>query len=225
MAAYQRYNLAQLKALLADRVGNIRFWYEDEFNYAINEAISVFQALTGYWTTFFPLSLVAGQSFYDVPKQVVSVRRVTFNGAPLTPTSTPELDLSFGSWEGTAGTPEYWAPEGLSLVAIYPVPSTSATVVLEGFSDAPWLTTDADFIDIGDDDLNALLEYGHHYLTFKEGGQEFKSSQPDFQSFLNQGAEKNGKLRATTFYRKWMGQDHEATQRRSSTPTPPGARA
>lgn len=229
MATYQRYSLAQIKAFLAQRVGlpasGVGFWYADEFQYAINEAISVFQALTGYWTTSFPLSLVAGESFYDVPRQVVSVRRVTFNGAPLTQTSTPELDLSFGSWEGTTGTPEYWAPEGLNLVAVYPVPATSATVVLEGLSDAPWLNTDADFLDIGDDELNALLEYAHHYLTFKEGGQEFKSSSPGLQTFLKQAAEKNGQLRAATFYRKWMGLDHEADQRPSSTPTPPGARA
>lgn len=223
MAAYQRYTLGQLKTLLADRVGNVRFWYEDEFQYAINEAISVFQALTGFWTVSFPLSLVSGQSLYEVPKQVVSLRRVTFAGTPLTQTSLPELDLSVSSWEGAAGTPEYWAPAGLNLFAVYPV--SGGTVVLEGLSDAPWLNSDGDFIDLGDDDLNALLEYGHHYLTFKEGGQEFKSSNTSFQSFMSQAAEKNGRLRATTFYRKWMGLDHEAEQRRNSTPTPPGARA
>ncbi len=224
MAGYQRYTLGQLKTLAADRVGNINFWYpNDEMQWAINEAISVWQAMTGYWTTSFPLSLVAGQSFYDLPKQITSVRRVLYSGTPLTQMSTPELDLAFGSWEGTAGTPQFWAPEGISLLAIYPV--AAGTVVIEGTSDAPWLNNDADFIDIGDDELNAVLEYVHHYLTFKEGGQEFQASMDSLKSFMEQATARNGRLRATVFYRKFQGLDRESEQRRVETPTPPGARA
>jgi hypothetical protein len=224
LAGYQRYSLAQLKVLVADRVGNINFWYPaDEFQWAINEAISVWQALTGFWTTSFPLSLTIGTGIYDLPKQITSVRRVTFSGTPLNQISTPELDLGFGDWESATGTPEFWAPEGINLIAIYP--TDNVTVVVEGTADAPWLNTDADFIDIGDDDLNAILEYAHHYLTFKEGGQEFKASMADLTSFTEQGADRNGRLRAAVFYRKYQGLDRESEERRSSTPTPPGVRA
>ncbi len=223
MAGYQRYNLAQLKVLAGDRVGNIRFWYpDDEFQWAINEAISVWQAMTGFWTISFPLSLTAGVGFYEMPKQITSVKRVTLNGTPLTQISTPELDLGFGDWESTTGTPQYWAPEGINLLAIYP--TAAVAVEIEGTADAPWLNTDADFIDLGDDDLNAILEYVHHYLTFKEGGQEIKASMPDLKSFTEQGAGRNGRLRAAVFFRKYQGLDRESEQRRVETPTPPGAR-
>jgi hypothetical protein len=229
MAGYQRYNLAALKALLADRVGlpasGIGFWYpNDEFQWALNESLSVWQALTGFWTTSFPLTMTPGTAIYSLPRQITSVKRVTFSGTPLTQTSTPELDLGFGVWESASGTPEFWAPEGVNLIAIHP--TTTGTVVVEGFSDAPWLNTDADYIDIGDDDLEAILGYcGGAYLTFKEGGQELEAAKPSLQSLIAQGAEKNGRLRASAFYRKSMGLDHEAEQRRVSTPTPPGARA
>jgi hypothetical protein len=223
LAGYQRYNLADLKVLTADRVGNVNFWYPaDEMQWAINEAISVWQAVTGFWTISFPMSLVLGQSFYELPKQLTSVKRVTYLGAPLSQTSTPELDLGFGGWEGTTGTPEFWAPEGINLIAIHP--TAAGVVVLEGTSDAPWLNADADFIDISDDDLNAILEYAHHYLTFKEGGQEFKSSLSGLQSFLEQAAMRNSRLRASNFFKKYQGLDHEAEQRRVETPTPPGVR-
>lgn len=223
MPGYQRYNLAQLEVLAADRVGNIRFWTIAEFKDALNEAISVWQAVTGYWTTSFPLSVTAGNAWYDLPKQITSVRRVTFNGTPLSQISTPELDLGFGDWETTTGTPEFWAPEGINLLALYP--TQAGTVVIEGTADAPWLSAPADFIDIGDDDLNAVLMYTHHYLSFKEGGQEFQATMGDLKSFMEQAAGRNSRLRAADFYRKYQGLDHEAEQRRVETPTPPGVRA
>lgn len=223
MPGYARYNLAQLEVLAADRVGNIRFWTESEFKDAINEAISVWQAVTGYWTTSFPLSITAGSAWYAVPKQITSVRRVTFGGTPLSQISTPELDLGFGDWETTLGTPQFWAPEGIALLALYP--TANGVVVIEGLSDAPWLNTDADFIDMADDDLNAVLEYTHHYLSFKEAGQEFSATMDDLKHFMEQAAGRNSRLRAALFYRKYQGLDHEAEQRRTETPTPPGARA
>lgn len=227
MPGYQRYNLDQLLPLVYARVGlpasGIGFWYSDEAKNALNEAISVWQAMTGFWTTSFPLSITSGNAWYLLPKQITSVRRVTFNGTPLSQISTPELDLGFGDWETTTGTPEFWAPEGINLLALYP--TTTGTVVVEGTADAPWLNTGADFIDIGDDDLNAILEYTHHYLTFKEGGQEFTATMDDLKSFSEQAAGRNSRLRAAVFYRKYQGLDHESEQRRVETPTPPGVLA
>ncbi len=74
----QRYTLAQLKARLRERAGNNEtFWTDPELKDALNEAISVRQALTGEWTTQVTIPAVSDSpSFYPVPKKIVSLIRV-----------------------------------------------------------------------------------------------------------------------------------------------------
>lgn len=74
----QRYTLAQLKARLRERAGNnATFWTEPELKDALNEAISVWQALTGEWTTRVRILAKSNSpSFYPVPKNIVSLTRV-----------------------------------------------------------------------------------------------------------------------------------------------------
>ncbi len=74
----QRYTLAQLKDRLRERAGNNdTFWTDPELKDALNEAISVYQALTGEWTTQKNIPAVSSSpSFYPVPKEIVSLTRV-----------------------------------------------------------------------------------------------------------------------------------------------------
>lgn len=46
--AYQRVTLAQLRTQILDRLGSTqKFWSQDEIDRALNEAVGVWQALTG----------------------------------------------------------------------------------------------------------------------------------------------------------------------------------
>lgn len=74
----QRYTLAQLKDRLRERAGNNQvFWTDPELKDALNEAISVWQALTGEWTIQKNIPAISDSpSFYPVPKEIVSLTRV-----------------------------------------------------------------------------------------------------------------------------------------------------
>jgi PKD repeat protein len=77
--ARARYTLADLKKRLRERVGdNDTFWdNQKEYKDAINEAIAVWQALTGEWTTRISVNATSNSpNFYPVPKQIVSLTRV-----------------------------------------------------------------------------------------------------------------------------------------------------
>ena len=224
--AYTRVTLSTLDARLQERCGdNNVWWVEDERRDAINEAISCWQAMTGNWTASYPLT-ADGSFFYPVPKQLTCLTRVLYNGVPLEPTSLPELDYGFSGWEGTAAaTPQFWTPSGINEFAVYPAPA-SGIFTLEGFTEAPWLSARGDFIDIGDEDLTAVLQYGHHFLTFKEAGAELEATTPEMQAFMGAATGRNCRLRATTFYRRWAGLDRAADERPDKIEgTPPGARA
>jgi hypothetical protein len=73
-----RYNLAELRTRLSERVGNqTTFWKRDEFRDALNEGIAFWQALSGEWTTRIGITAKSNSpNFYPVPKQIVSVTRV-----------------------------------------------------------------------------------------------------------------------------------------------------
>jgi hypothetical protein len=223
--AYQRVTLAELDTALIQRCGdNDVFWTAAERQDAINEAISVWGAMTGFWSASLPLT-ADGSVFYSVPKQIASLQRVLYNGVTLTLISLPELDYGFSGW-GTAApaAPQFWAPSGVNEFAVYPAPA-SGIFTLEGFSEAPWLTVSGNFIDMGDEDLVKVLSYAHHFLTFKEAGAEFEATMTEMQEFVAAAADRNSRLRAATFYRRWMGLDRAGEERPEKVETPSGARA
>lgn len=222
---YSSATLAGLDQRLVERCGdNSTFWVSEERRDALNEAISVFQSLTGFWPARAPVG-GDGTNFYTVPKQLAAVSRVTFNGATLMQTSLPELDYMNPAWVGVTGVPEFWAPNGINEIAVYPAP-VGGVLLLEGMSEAPWLLSSGAFIDLGDEELTALLQYGQHFLSFKEAGAELEATTPLMQAFLAAGGDRNARLRATSFYRRWAGLNREAEQRTDKIDgTPGGARA
>src|SRR5260221_3394536 len=169
MANYASITLGTLKTRLTDRVGgNITFWGDSEKRSAINEAIRVWNALTGQWSKSFPVQSVAGQVFYDVPKQLISLQRVKYGSTILDQTSLFELDNGILGWQSAVtSSPQQWAPVGLTLFAVYPPAPALGTFNLEGIASAPYLGADSDFIDLGDDEMGHILDYGHLYLTDK----------------------------------------------------------
>lgn len=82
-----RVTLADLKQRLRERVGDTStFWNDVEAKDALNEAISVWQALSGEWITRMTISAESDSpSFYPVAKQIVSLTRVSYDAGGVTP--------------------------------------------------------------------------------------------------------------------------------------------
>jgi hypothetical protein len=210
MASYQRVTLNDIKSRLLERTGDT-FWTEQEFKDAINEAIRIWQVMTGDWTEFLSTVVSSGNT-YNVPRQICSLTRISINDVGLPMTALPEQDYGNPGWQGTTGTARYWAPSGVNLADIIPAP-TSGTISWQGLQEAPVLTTDSDFINIGDQELVAMLGYCLHYLSFKEGTTEAKATLPMLQEMLKAAGEANAELRATNMYKKFMGIYREKDER------------
>jgi hypothetical protein len=223
MASYNRYTLAELKTQLTQRVGeNSTFWLGDEKRDAINEALNVWQLMVGEFT--FGLTLGAdGSTFYSVPTQIGAIQRVKFDGEPLTLISINELDLGQPGWQGVSGDPLFYALMGANLFALSPQP-TSGDIAVEGISETPTLTNDSDYVMLGDEQLNRILDYAEHYCSFKEGVGEFDAQMTGFAFFIEAAGKRNGNLLATALYRQWMGRNREEQGRYSELPSPPVAR-
>lgn len=82
-----RVTLADLKRRLRERVGDTStFWNDVEARDALNEAIAVWQALSGEWVTRISIPAESDSpSFYPVAKQIVSLTRVTIDPGDVEP--------------------------------------------------------------------------------------------------------------------------------------------
>lgn len=217
--AYQRVTLSQLQAMLVERLGeNSVFWSEEELTNALNEALAVWHSLVGEWTDECPIA-ATGVNFYQTPHQLVSINRVLFNGKALHQTSLFELDKAFPGWRGVTGTTAYyWAPDGLDWFCIYPA-ATSGALLVEGYADSFKLHNTDTRVDLGDEELLRILEYAQWYLSFKEGVQEaVENTGPLQQHMMEAAALRNSRLRASSWYREFMGKSAEELVRGTRYP-------
>lgn len=218
--AYLTVNRAQFRQLLRNQLGSgglaTSFWRDAELNFIIQESLRFYNLLTGYWKTRAVTATVANQIWYNVPGIITSAMRVSFNGFPLRPESLWNIDFGRNGWESETTTtggdvptrPKYFVIGGLAKVAIWPADAAGANgLVLDGIAVTPLLTSDASFLDIGQEDMNCLLDLCQHIAAFKEGGVEFKASMASFQSFLKMAGNRNAILQRCATWRKWLGVD------------------
>jgi hypothetical protein len=210
MAARTIITLSQLLTYCYDRLGNQSFWTQAEVTKLINEALRTWNCLTGYWHGRIQFTTTANRIYYPLPAALVFGAHVELNGNQITESSVFNWDQAIPDWEASRDTPEEWSPVGIGIIALRPIdPVGNLSIVVDGVSTTPVLVNLGDFIDIGQEDFKALLDYIEHLGTFKEGGAEFDATSTLMQSFMRQAGVRNEKLRATSTYRRVMGLDED----------------
>lgn len=204
---------------MRNRLGNAAatFWRDDELNVAvIQPTLRLFNLLTGFWKTRALFNTVANQVWYPLPSSITSGLRVSWRDFPLSPTSFYDLDFGRPFWEGEATTsgsdvptqPKVFAIGALNLIALWPADAAGgSSLIVDGISATPILTTDSSFVDIGQEELSGLLDCAQLLAVFKEGGKEFADAVTTFKRFLKSAGERNSILLASTTYRKFLGLD------------------
>lgn len=222
---YTQVTRAQFRALVRNQLGNgtlaSAFWRDTEINFIIQEALRFYNLLTGYWKTRAVLATTASTVWYSTPGTITSNMRVSFNGFPMRGESMYAMDFGRSGWESETTTdggdvptrPKYFVIGALNKVAIWPADAAGAnSLMLDGIAVTPLLVNDASLIDVGQEDMNHLLDLCQHLAAFKEGGKEFSSSMESFREFLRGAGERNAILKRCATWRKWLGID---TGRRS----------
>lgn len=214
MTAFQNTTLAILQTRLAERYDGQPFWTADQARRAINEGLRIWNLITGTWRgAAAGLTTVPEDPYLFVGGQVEKVTRVRIGGRVLNPTSLEALDQLQPNWEAAsapAGTScRYWAPVGISTIAIYPADAAPGqqVVSLTGVLNAPILVNPGDFLDLGDEEINTLLGYALHVLSFAKGIAALAATRPLYVAFIKAASDRNAVFAASSLYRKLIGMD------------------
>jgi len=220
--AYARTTLATLKSRLATQIGGQgKFWSAHEQEDAINEALAVWQLLTGDFVA--TATCTASGNLVEV-FDPTGVSTATLNPAPLNiirlaqgatalqPLTVVDLDQEKYGWRvASTSTPTYWAPYGLSHVVVYPQAGTTNTYTATYYRGDRILTSDSSYVNLGDEELEKILDYAQWYLSFKESVKEgLANTGPLKEMFLLAARLRNAKLAGTAMYNRFMGLDGAA---------------
>lgn len=131
---------------------------------------------------------------------------------PMDIESATALDKYDPTWQSrAAGTPTTLVIGGLNLVGLSTTPDSNLhSLRIRTVQNAPVPTLDGDFIQLGRDDYDVLLDYAQHLAAFKMGGVEFMNTMAHFNRFIKQATLYNSKLSQMSEFKSSMfGQSQE----------------
>ena len=128
--------------------------------------------------------------------QTPALLAARINNIPIGVDAVRNADNFRPLWQNEASSaPDSCYVAGLNLIAVSPSPdsgpySFTASVVMN----APIPSNPGDFMQIGRDDYDAILDYAQHLAAFKMGGQEFLATLPLLEGFFRRATLYNSKL-------------------------------
>lgn len=125
------------------------------------------------------------------------------NGVQVFPDSVHSLDSYNRNWQNvTGGPPSTLGVMCWNLIAVTPNDGNGPySVTMDVLQNAPVPSAPTDQLQIGREELDAILSYAQHLAAFKEAGQEFSESTTLYQRMVELAQVKNARLKAAVpFY-------------------------
>lgn len=128
------------------------------------------------------------------------------NNVPVVATSISAADKYDANWQAqAAGTPRALYYAGLNMVGLSPTPATALhSVTASVVRNMVLPSVSGDFLQVGRDDISAVLDEAQHIALFKCGGAEFAETFVLHGNFLRRCALYNSKLSAMSAYLEFM---------------------
>lgn len=137
--------------------------------------------------------------YVQLARMLPVVIHAEINGVPLIPSTLQEMDASTPNWQNiTANTIN--AVQDLilaapNLIGLASIPNTAYSVTLDVVRKTP-VYNDGDNVQIGREQLDAILDYAEHLALFKVGGAEWHATERQANNFLLQAMTYNQRLSA-----------------------------
>lgn len=124
------------------------------------------------------------------------------NGIQVFPQAVAELDAFRPAWAAVDGSPDSVGIAGQNMVAAAPPPDNNGpySMMMDVVRNAVVPVNDGDFVQIGREYLDVILDFSEHLALFKSGGKEFADSMPLYISYVQAAGNCNDRLRASSIY-------------------------
>jgi hypothetical protein len=131
----------------------------------------------------------------ELAKSHAVVTNVSVNGQAVHITSLTDLDRYDPSWITSSGQPTIAAPVA-NFIALRSVPDGIYSIGVDVVRKAIVPSLDINFIQVGKEYLDIILDYAQHLASFKMGGMEFKSTFRASDNFHDAALAYNSRLSA-----------------------------
>lgn len=125
-----------------------------------------------------------------------SIMQLQVNDVAVYTCSLQELDAGNPTWQQTEGSPTVGALAGLNMLALSDVPDGVYGISADVVRKAPVPAADGDFLQVGQEELDAILRYAEHVAAFKMAGDEFLGTIPQYEGLMKAAMVSNERLRA-----------------------------
>lgn len=126
---------------------------------------------------------------------------VMVNNVPVPVLSVQEVDANNANWENQFDQPEF-AMAYRDMLGLSPVPDGVYGISADVLRPAPIPATGGAYVDLGAEQLDAILDYAHHVASFKEAGAEFAATQHQLMNLIRLAGDHNNKLQALAVFRE-----------------------
>lgn len=128
------------------------------------------------------------------------------NNVPVIVDAVTNADFYSANWQGaTPATPTAAYYAGLNMVALNATPNTGLnSLTASVVSNMVLPSVDADFLQLGRDDIGAVMDESQHIAMIKGGGTEFEETFPLHANFLRRCTLYNSKLRALSDFLEFL---------------------
>ncbi len=140
------------------------------------------------------------QLYVEMGRRLPVIIHAELNGVPLIPVTIQEMDASTPGWENVTANGLNPISDivivSVGLIALSPVPDQAYGVTLDVVRTTPTYS-DTDSIQIGQEQMDMILDYAEHLALFKVGGEEWMATQRQAQNFIVQCLTYNQRLSAS----------------------------
>jgi hypothetical protein len=156
------------------------------------------------------------QLYVRLARMLPVVVHTEISGIPMIPCTLQELESSTPNWENTSGTPTDIVLCSPNLAALNPVPDNIYSITFDVVRRAITPAADGDYIQVGREQLDMILDFAEHLALFKVGGLEWKATSRQAANFLAQSLTYNQRLSAAA--RAVISASEQSQRQKRATP-------
>lgn len=140
------------------------------------------------------------QQYVRLARALPVVLHTELNGVPLIPSTLQELDASTPNWQNITSDASHPVTDVVlcapNLIALSCIPDTTYSVTCDVVRRTPIPVLDADYVQLGREQLDMILDYAEHLALFKVGGMEWHATERQANNFIAQSITYNQRISA-----------------------------